>query len=77
MFRACHNDFPKTTRVRAAAILHRLCVSVPAASIGLGRVMPELLLLHLEADRALVYMIYLLCGVFCVKRIIVYIDYVL
>lgn len=50
--RACHNDFVKTTRLRCAAILHRLCVSVPAASIGLGRVMPELLLLHLEADGA-------------------------
>lgn len=48
--RACHKEFPKSTRLRCAAILHRLCVSVPAASIGLGRVMPELLLLHLEAD---------------------------
>eukprot|EP00752_Nemacystus_decipiens_P001840 g1774.t1 len=48
--RACHKDFIKSTRLRCAAILHRLCVSVPAASIGLGRVMPELLLLHLEAD---------------------------
>lgn len=47
--------------MRAAAILHRLCVSVPAASIGLGRVMPELLLLHLEADGALlvVYIVYI------------------
>lgn len=49
-FRVCHKDFPRDVRVRCAAILHRLCVSVPAASIGLGRVMPELLLLHLEAD---------------------------
>ncbi|CAM9212486.1 unnamed protein product, partial [Ectocarpus sp. 12 AP-2014] len=48
--RVCHNDFQVATRLRCAAILHRLCVSVPAASIGLGRVMPELLLLHLEAD---------------------------
>lgn len=48
--RACHKEFIKSTRLRCAAILHRLCVSVPAASIGLGRVMPELLLLHLEAD---------------------------
>lgn len=50
--RACHKDFIKSTRLRCAAVLHRLCVSVPAASIGLGRVMPELLLLHLEADGA-------------------------
>eukprot|EP00903_Cladosiphon_okamuranus_P008054 g7768.t1 len=48
--RACHKEFIRSTRLRCAAILHRLCVSVPAASIGLGRVMPELLLLHLEAD---------------------------
>lgn len=48
--RACYSGYPHSTRLRCAAILHRLCVSVPAASIGLGRIMPELLLLHLEAD---------------------------
>lgn len=48
--RVCYSGFPHSTRLRCAAILHRLCVSVPAASIGLGRIMPELLLLHLEAD---------------------------
>lgn len=42
--------FARSTRVRCAAILHHLYVHVPAASIALTRVVPEVLLLHLESD---------------------------
>lgn len=48
--RACSGSLPRSTRLRCLAILHRLCVILPAASIALGRVMPEVLLTHLEID---------------------------
>lgn len=48
--RACSTSFPKGTRLRCLAILHRLCVTVPAANIAIGRVLPEVLVVHLESD---------------------------
>ncbi|CAM9376579.1 unnamed protein product, partial [Discosporangium mesarthrocarpum] len=46
---AC-KDIPKGTRLRSAVILNRLSRFLPDVSIALGRVLPELLLLHLETD---------------------------